>query len=63
MVLSRSLLLSCALSLGCAAASIDFPDLTSYSQPCEPFTCRPKRAVTPAKCVKQPSSTWLHSPF
>uniref|UniRef100_H3GN10 Phospholipase A2 n=1 Tax=Phytophthora ramorum TaxID=164328 RepID=H3GN10_PHYRM len=49
MLPSRSLLLGCALSLGCAAASIDFPDLTSYAQPCEPFTCRPKRAPAPVK--------------
>ncbi|KAG6616242.1 putative phospholipase A2 [Phytophthora cinnamomi] len=50
MVLSRSLLLSCALSLSlCAAAPIDFPDLSSYKQPCEPFTCRPKRAPAPVK--------------
>ncbi|KAF4138477.1 Group XII secretory phospholipase A2 precursor (PLA2G12), partial [Phytophthora infestans] len=49
MVLSRLVLLCCALSAGSAAAPFDFPDLTSYSQPCEPFTCRPKRAAAPVK--------------
>ncbi|KUF83309.1 Chaperone protein YajL [Phytophthora nicotianae] len=49
MVLSRLVLLCCALSAGSVAASIDFPDLSSYSQPCEPFTCRPKRAPAPVK--------------
>eukprot|EP00644_Phytophthora_capsici_P009855 jgi/Phyca11/9543/fgenesh1_pm.PHYCAscaffold_39_\ len=46
---SRSLLFCCALSVSSVAASIDFPDLSSYSQPCEPFTCRPKRSPAPVK--------------
>jgi hypothetical protein len=52
MLPSRSLLLGLTLLAGgCAADSFDFPDLGSYSQPCDPFACRPARAVAPVKCV------------
>jgi len=30
-------------------SSDNFPDLSKYSQPCEPFTCRPKRVPAPVK--------------
>ncbi|CAI5723529.1 unnamed protein product [Peronospora destructor] len=44
------LLLYCALLVSnVASSSLDFPDLSSYSQPCEPFSCRPKRALAPVK--------------
>ncbi|CAI5707071.1 unnamed protein product [Peronospora effusa] len=49
MVFCHLFLVCCALWVGIVASSLDFPDLSSYSLPCEPFSCRPKRAPAPVK--------------
>ena len=51
MVLSRPLLLCCALAAVNVNASADFPDLGKYTQLCEPYSCRAKRTLVPVKYV------------